>query len=134
MERVEIYLPWIFKNNSMTKKSCRVEIKHSLMKINLSYMDMVYYLNLQHEMSFLTRFLQNLLSCSYFTENLVRKSREVDSTAPPTLTAFLAYEASSTNSPPKKSSPESGFPLPFLGPFTSSHRPGGGERWWWCWK
>lgn len=65
------------------------------MKINLSYMDMLYYLKLQHEMSFLTRFLQNFRSCSYFTENLVRNSREVDSIAPPTLTAFLGYEVNS---------------------------------------
>lgn len=106
------------------------------MKINLSYMDMSYYLKLQHEMSFLTRFLQNFLSCSYFTENLVRNSREVDSTAPPTLTAFLGYEVNS-QSPPKKSSPESRFLAISSKLFNQALPPtdqGDSERWWWCWK
>lgn len=91
---------------------------------------MVYYLKLQHEMSFLTRFLQNLLSCSYFTENLVRKSREVDSTAPPTLIAFLGYEVNSQSLLQRKvaqnlDSQLATFSKP-LSPRSSSHRPG---RW-----
>lgn len=112
-------------------------IKHSLMKINLSFMDMVYYLKLQHEMSFLTRFLQNPLSCSCFTEIFVRKSRELDSTAPPTLIAFPGYEVNSQSLLQRKVARNLDSQLPFLSLFTHAPPPtdqGGGERWWWCWK
>lgn len=76
-------------------------IKHGLMKINLSYM--IWYIKLQYEIEFLTRFLENLLSCSYFTKNVIRRSREVDSIAPPTLIAFEDY-VMNLQTPPKKRS------------------------------
>lgn len=70
-------------------------------------------------MSFLTRFLQNLLSCSCCTENLVKNSREADFTAPPTSIDYLGYEVDS-QSPPKKSSLECGFPATFSKPLYPS--------------
>lgn len=52
---------------------------------------MIWHIELQYEIEFLTRFLETLLSCSYFAKNVIRRSREVDSIAPPTLIVFEEY-------------------------------------------